>query len=66
MQFFNVLLSLKATDPPYLALFLLNLQSKHLSIVEELFNKIAPPTPPLFEVPIVLFINVHYMHSNND
>jgi hypothetical protein len=66
MQFFNVLLSLKATDPPFLAPFPLNLQSIHLSIVETVFNKIAPPIPPVFETLTVLFINVHSMHSKND
>jgi hypothetical protein len=41
----NILLSLKATDPPYPAPLSLNLQSTHPSIVEELFNKMAPPPP---------------------
>jgi hypothetical protein len=49
MQFLNILLSINATDPPHLAPFPLNLQSIHLSIVDKLFNKIAPPTPPFFE-----------------
>jgi hypothetical protein len=66
MQFLNILLSLKATDPPYLAPFPLNLQSIHLSIVEKLFNKIAPPTPPVFEALTLLFINLHSMHCKDD
>ncbi len=67
MQFLNILLSIKATDPAYLASFPLKKQSIHLSIVEELFNKIAPPTPPVvFETLTVLFINIHSIHSKND
>jgi hypothetical protein len=46
MQFLNILLYLKAADPPYPASFPVNLQPTHLSIIEELLNKIAPPTPP--------------------
>jgi hypothetical protein len=57
MQFLNVLYFINVTDPPYPAPFPLNLQSIHLYIVEKLFNKIAPPNPPVLEILAVLFIN---------
>jgi hypothetical protein len=66
MQFLNVLLFVKATDPPYLAPFSLNLQSIHLSIVEEVFNNIAPPIPLNVKGVAKFLINSHFTHSKKD